>query len=117
MATDEIVEVTPQTADQWRESGEAILIDVRETSEYDYEHIPGSLLLPLSFLDPDVFPPLKDKKLVMICAIGKRSAAAYKQLAKAGYENMFNLEGGIGAWRKADLELQGVRFEEEDYSV
>jgi rhodanese-related sulfurtransferase len=117
MATDDINEASPQTVDAWRESGEAVLIDVREASEYDYENIPGSLLLPLSFLDADEFPPLRDKKLVMVCAMGKRSAAAYKQLAKAGYDNLVNLEGGVAAWRNAGLELQGARFDAEDYSV
>lgn len=117
MATEQIIEASPQTVNAWRESGEAVLIDVREASEYDYENIPGSVLLPLSFLDAEVFPPLKDKKLVMICAMGKRSAAAYKQLAKAGYDNLVNLEGGVAAWRNAGLDLQGARFDAEDYTV
>jgi len=103
--------------DGWLQAKDAILIDVRESSEYEYEHVPGSLLHPLSFLDPDVFPEIPGKRLVFICAAGKRSNAVILQLQKAGFSNLVNLTGGVDAWRKAGLELEGARFEAHDYVI
>lgn len=86
---------------QWLKSGEAVLIDVRETDEYASEHISGSILSPLSMFEPDLFPKFGGKRVVMICAIGKRSAAAAKQLTKVGYGDVINLTGGMKAWKDA----------------
>jgi rhodanese-related sulfurtransferase len=115
--TTQITEVDVQTVDGWLTDGSALLIDVRETGEYEFEHVPGSLLHPLSFLDPDTFPKITEKRIVLMCAVGKRSMAAAKQLAKADYPNLVNLEGGLDAWREAGLETEGARFETEDFSI
>jgi len=101
-----IVEAEPETVAKWMASGDALLIDVRETSEYEQEHIPGSMLVPLSALDPDSFPRITIKKLVLHCAIGKRSAAAAKQLIQAGHTPPINMKGGLKAWREAGLETE-----------
>ncbi len=101
-----IVEAEPETVAKWLANGEALLIDVRETSEYEQEHIPGSMLVPLSALDPDSFPHITIKKLVLHCAIGKRSAAAAKQLIQAGHTPPINMKGGLKAWREAGLETE-----------
>jgi len=84
---------------------QAILIDVRETHEYELEHIPGSLLVPLSCLEPERFPHFEAKILVIHCAIGIRSAVAVKQLLMAGYPyKVVNMIGGIEAWKIAGFE-------------
>lgn len=93
-----------QTVYRWLENNEAVLVDVRETSEYEQEHIPGSLLVPLSAFDPERFPRIEGKKLVLHCAVGKRSAAALIQLCKTGYQPpAINMTGGIRAWKDAGL--------------
>jgi len=92
---------------------EALVIDVRETHEYEDEHIPGTVLLPLSFMDADLFPVITEKKIVMICQIGKRSAAAAKQLMAEGVPNVVSLRDGINAWIEAGLELEGAKHEED----
>lgn len=99
-------EVDVQTVADWLTTGEALLVDVRETSEFEQEHIPGAMLVPLSVLDPDTFPRIQIKKLVLHCAIGKRSAAAAKQLIKAGHTPPINMVGGLKAWRDAGLETE-----------
>ena len=86
---------------QWLKSGEAVLVDVRETDEYASEHISGSILSPLSMFEPEVFPKFTGKRVVMVCAIGKRSWAAAKQLTKVGYGDVINLTGGLQAWKNA----------------
>jgi len=102
----ELEEVNVETVAQWLNTGEALLVDVRETSEFEQEHIPGAMLVPLSMLDPGTFPRINIKKLVLHCAIGKRSAAAAKMLIKAGHIPPINMAGGIKAWRKAGLETE-----------
>ncbi len=96
-----VPEADAQTVRRWLEAGEILLVDVRETSEYEQEHIPGSVLCPLSVFDSDLFPRIPDKMVVLHCAIGKRSAAAAKQLIKTGHTRIINLQGGIKAWKES----------------
>ena len=110
-------EIDATTDSNWMISGEAVMLDVREASEFDFENVPGSVLLPLSFLDPKNFPAIKNVKIIVLCAIGKRALAAQKQLQDSGRENLFTLSGGIDAWKKAGLETQGGKFEALDYSI
>ena len=110
-------EIDALTARTWLDAREAILLDVREAHEYEFENVPGALLLPLSFLEPDSFPPLGGAKVIVMCAIGKRSAAAQKQLSESGIGNLFNLAGGIDAWKKAGYETQGGKYEAMDFSI
>lgn len=105
----EIIEVDAATVDRWMDDHEAVLVDVRETSEYEQEHIPGSMLVPLSVFDPDRFPRISGKRVVFHCAVGKRSAAAGKQVLKTGYSQVYNLHGGIQAWKAAGFATE-VQF-------
>lgn len=98
--------VTPETVARWLDAGEVVLVDVRETREYDLEHIAGALLLPLSELDGDTFPVLTDKPVVLHCAIGKRSAAAGRILIGAGHEKVLHMEGGLTGWKEAGLPVE-----------
>lgn len=102
----DIVTVTPETVAHWLVEGEVVLVDVRETREYDLEHIAGALLLPLSSFEAEVFPVLTDKPVVLHCAIGKRSAAAAKMLIKAGHRRVSHMEGGLTAWKAAGLPVE-----------
>ena len=114
-ATIQISEATSEQIQQWLNNSNAILIDVRETPEYEQEHIPGSLLVPLSCFEPDLFPKFEGKTLVLHCAVGKRSAAAAKQLLMSGYaEKIVNMEGGIRAWKAAGLPTECAEPEEEE---
>jgi rhodanese-related sulfurtransferase len=110
-------EIDAVTARTWMDAREAVLLDVREANEFEFENVPGSVLLPLSFLDAETFPPITDRKLIVMCAVGKRSAAAQKQLAESGIPNLYNLAGGIDAWKKAGFETQGGKFEALDFNI
>jgi len=98
--------VSPETIARWLGAGEIVLVDVRETKEYDLEHIAGALLLPLSELDAGMFPVLTDKPVVLHCAIGKRSAAAGRALIKAGHAKVLHMEGGLTAWKAKGLPVE-----------
>ncbi len=97
----DVPEADALTVRGWLKAGEIVLVDVRETAEYEQEHIPGSVLCPLSVFDAELFPEIPEKIVVLHCAIGKRSAAAAKQLINAGRSRVVNLQGGIKAWKEA----------------
>lgn len=83
----------------------ALLLDVREASEYAHDHAPGSTLIPLGQLEQRLqeLARYKDKPVVLICRSGRRSAQALKLLEKAGFSAAANIEGGMIAWKDAGL--------------
>ncbi|HEY8835532.1 MAG TPA: rhodanese-like domain-containing protein, partial [Chthoniobacterales bacterium] len=74
------------------------LIDVREPYEYEIARIDGSRLIPLGELETHVSELPRTGALVLQCHSGGRSEHATRLLQEAGFENVFNLEGGIDAW-------------------
>ncbi len=76
-----------------------ILIDCREQGEWDEAHIKEAQFLPLSNFEEEM-KKLTDtsKTIVCQCRSGKRSLNAAAMLQDEGFENLFNLEGGILAW-------------------
>lgn len=100
-----IVQIAPADVRTALAHGEVLLIDVREANEYAFERIPGALLYPLSTFDPRAIPSSSGKKLVIQCAAGGRSMRAAQALAAAGHAQVYNLEGGINAWKSQGLPL------------
>lgn len=87
-------------ADAARALGELRIIDVREPDEFVSElgHIPGSALVPLATL-AEAMPNIhKRGPLLVVCRSGRRACQAAAQLEEAGYEQVFNLAGGMIAW-------------------
>ena len=101
MSKGKLIEIDAQTVRDWLEREEAVLVDVREAEEYAEERIPGTLPFPLSGFDPDNFPNEAGKKTVLTCFIGPRSSEAAAQLFAAGYDEAFQLDGGLFAWKEA----------------
>jgi adenylyltransferase/sulfurtransferase len=90
-----------------RTSGEKHqLIDVREPFEYEIADMGGELA-PLGSIENYVDRIAKDRKVIVHCKAGKRSADAIERLQSAfGLNNLYNLEGGILAWaEKVDADL------------
>ncbi len=101
-----VKDFSAEQVQDWLERGEVLLVDVREPREYEAEHIAGALLLPLSSLDADYFPVLPGRRVVLHCAIGKRSEAAAKILLKAGHVSIAHMAGGLAAWKARGLETE-----------
>lgn len=104
-------------AKRWLDARDALLLDVREAPEFAYENVPGSLLLPLSILDPATFPPIAGTKIIVMCAMGGRSEKAQARLAEAGIGPVYNLIDGLAAWKQADYPTQAGTYEELDFSI
>ncbi|WP_438969649.1 rhodanese-like domain-containing protein [Methylophaga sp.] len=81
-------------------------VDVRDSADYEKEHIADSVNLPMSQLADDS-NKLKDKSqpLVIVCASGQRARSAAKQLRGQGFEQVYVLTGGLHAWKEAKLPL------------
>ena len=75
------------------------LLDVRQPKEYREEHIPGARLVPLPQLSDRLGELPTDRPTIVYCAIGGRSEVAARFLASRGFEEVYNLAGGIKAWR------------------
>ncbi|MEX0784275.1 MAG: rhodanese-like domain-containing protein [Dehalococcoidia bacterium] len=82
----------------------ALAVDVREPSEAG-SHLPGAKFLPLGELmqSNGVIP--RGGPVVVYCGHGERSATGLSLLARAGFTDLYNLDGGIGAWQAAGLDL------------
>ncbi len=75
-----------------------VLLDVREIFEWDIARLPNAKLIPLSELHSRMSELDSADEIVLFCKIGPRSAKAVRQLQKAGFAKLWNLEGGIAAW-------------------
>ncbi len=91
--------------------GGSLLLDVRMPAEFEEIHIPGSVLHPLSDLDPAAVRKLAEGKnsCVVICRSGNRARQAAAKLESAGVPHLTILDGGILAWESAGLEVKRGR--------
>jgi sulfur-carrier protein adenylyltransferase/sulfurtransferase len=98
--------------------GSYTLLDVRQPSEYEEEHLPGAKLIPLGQLGDSLNEIDKSKPVIAYCAIGGRSRVAAQLLSGYGFPEVYNLKGGIKGWQgyKAsgpeELNLDLVRGDE-----
>ncbi|MCX6994275.1 MAG: rhodanese-like domain-containing protein [Chlamydiae bacterium] len=77
-----------------------LIIDVREKEEYTEDHIPHSLLCPLSTFHPKNLEPLEGNTFVFYCKSGKRSQHVAEIWTAYWGKSCYNLEGGILAWNR-----------------
>jgi len=74
----------------------AIVIDVRTSTEYDTGHIEGSINIPVENISSIDYG--KDSIIIVYCASGMRSSTAADTLVDLGYTNVYNLDGGLINW-------------------
>lgn len=96
------VDVT--TAAGLRDAG-AVVLDVREPSEWAEGHVPDATLIPLGELARRASELPHDGTIVVICRSGNRSAQGRDILLAAGYEAT-SVDGGMTAWRAAGLPVE-----------
>lgn len=82
-----------------RDAG-VFILDVREHSEWDEYHVPGSSLIPLKQLPQRLAELPKDKPIVVVCRSGNRSQEGRDILKQGGFENVTSMAGGLLQWRQ-----------------
>jgi rhodanese-related sulfurtransferase len=86
----------------------AVVVDVRDATEFAAGHAIGAKNIPLDDLEAKLPGAVKNKAtpLILVCATGARSNRALATAKKLGYEKAQSLSGGMGAWRTAGLPVE-----------
>ena len=111
-----IENLTLEEAAEEIETGEALVVDIREPEEREGSgYIPGAVAAPRGMLefwaDPtssyhrEEFDP--GKRTILHCASGGRSALAAAMLQDLGYTNVAHMDGGTKAWKESGRPLEG----------
>jgi rhodanese-related sulfurtransferase len=111
-AKQQIENLSPLQAKAELAAGAATLIDVREAEELLNGKIEGAVHAPRGMLEfyadaklPYYKPEFdKEKRLILYCASGGRSALAVQSLQNMGFKNIAHVDGGIKAWKEAGFE-------------
>ncbi len=96
---DVVKHLSPERVEAMARSGQALIVDVREGSEYRSGHIPRSKHISLTQLVHRLREVPRDKTVVVVCRSGNRSAKAADLLSEAGYRNVYNMSGGMQSWK------------------
>lgn len=114
-AKENLENLSPSQVNDEMQNGNISIIDLREKDELEQNGaIPGSTHAPrglLEFYADEAHsfhkPELdKNKRIIVHCASGGRSALASKTLKDMGYTNVANMEGGFTAWKAAGLPVK-----------
>jgi len=86
---------------------DALVVDLSPINDYQKGHIAGSKSVQPSQFDPEnkLLAKARSLPVVVVCGNGMAANSAARRLVKAGFERVHVLEGGIQAWRSADLPL------------
>ncbi len=87
---------------------DAVVIDVRSMKEFSDGHILGAENVPLNGLKNQLprLEKYKDRPVILVCRSGSRSGMAAGMLRKAGFQQAYNLRGGMLAWENAGLPVK-----------
>lgn len=104
-AKQRITEVSAQEASEQVQRGDAVLIDVREESEWQQGHAAGAKHLSKGVIEVEIEEQLPDldQPIICYCGGGSRSALVADNLQKMGYTNVRSLAGGMRGWIEAGL--------------
>ena len=104
-----VKECTVAQAKARLDGGEALhFLDVREDHEFAKDHATGARHLGKGIIERDIETLIPDKQasIVLYCGGGYRSALVADALQQIGYANVISMDGGIKAWRDANLPLE-----------
>jgi rhodanese-related sulfurtransferase len=103
-----ITEISPNEASAVVEGGEAILIDVREQSDWKEGHAQGAKHLSRGVIEVEIEEEIPDlnQPIICYCGGGSRSALVAESLQKMGYKNVRSMTGGMRDWNSAGLPME-----------
>ena len=101
-----IREITPSEALK-EHNGETVFLDVREANEWNLGHIPDAVFIPLGSLESKVEETIPhDRRVIVYCARGNRSAVAADRMQNLGYKDVTSMSAGIAGWSDAGGEIE-----------
>ncbi|RPG50083.1 MAG: rhodanese-like domain-containing protein [Gammaproteobacteria bacterium TMED1] len=85
----------------------ALVIDVRETKDFNLGHIAGALNIPYASVDARLgeLVSYKDRPLVLVCKMGQHSGTVGKKLKSSGFQDIRRLSGGMSEWSASNLPI------------
>lgn len=98
-----VQEIQPHELDHFDDDFQ--IIDVREIPEISAGKIETAQPMPLASIPMRLSELQSDKKIVIVCRSGARSAQACMFLQQNGFDNVYNLRGGMIGWVRADKPL------------
>ena len=81
--------------------GDLVIIDIRDPSSFEAEHIPGALAIGDSNIEEFVGSADKSKKTVIYCYHGNSSMGAVEYFQEQGFTDVYSLAGGFAAWESS----------------
>ncbi len=100
-----VAEVTPEEA-RAKQKGGAVLVDVRELSEWHAGHIPGAVHIPLGSLSRRLRELNLSREVITVCRSGNRSIAAAQIMQQGGFTQVSSMAGGMISWTRQRLPVQ-----------
>ena len=101
-----VPEMDAETVFQRLESKDVQLVDVRTVMEWDKSHIKGAIHLPITHFSVNSVNELtlkKDQTIIVICLSAHRSIPAVRKLKQYGFNDVYQLKGGMLSWWQAKL--------------
>ncbi|WP_042352373.1 sulfurtransferase TusA family protein [Bacillus massiliigorillae] len=87
-----------QLQEKLQAENKIVVLDVRETAEYAFNHIPGAVSIPLGELEERMNELNKAEEIYVVCRSGNRSDMAAQKLAANGFAKVVNVVPGMSEW-------------------
>ncbi|MBX3297303.1 MAG: rhodanese-like domain-containing protein [Acidobacteria bacterium] len=100
-----VVNIAPAEAAPKTQQAYAQFVDVRTAFEYKAEHADRAINIPLEELEANLDRIERNEPVYIICETGRRSKEAAEMLVSKGYPMVYNVEGGMTAWRAGKLPM------------
>src|SRR3954470_8077237 len=108
----DIDEIDPSAVSEVTGVDGVVIVDVRESDEWDAGHLPGATHVPRGYLESRIEGAVPDRgqRVILYCASGNRSALAAKTLRdELGYADVASMTGGITLWKDRGYEVDVPR--------
>ncbi|ARN73602.1 rhodanese-like domain-containing protein [Oceanicoccus sagamiensis] len=99
--------LTPQQLITEVNQKQAVVVDLRDSKEFDQGHIVDAINIPHAKLASRMteLEASKDKPIILVCKMGQHSGTAGKAMAAEGYSQVSRLSGGMMEWQNMQLPL------------
>lgn len=97
--------VTNEELDRKIKNESIVVLDVRETAEFAFNHIPNAISIPLGELEQRLDELSKSNEIYVVCRTGNRSDFAAQKLSENGFSKVINVVPGMSKWSGETIKL------------